>query len=78
VTVTAGSSAISQWSTSLTLPAGVSIGNLWSGTLSGSASPFTVTNAAYNGALGAGQSTTYGFTATGTAPSGEALSCSTS
>jgi|GEM_PF-1898153 len=78
VTVTAGSSAISNWSTSLTLPAGVSIGNLWSGTLSGSASPFTVTNAAWNGALAAGQSTTYGFTATGLAPSGETLPCSAS
>jgi len=46
--------------------------------LSGSASPYTVKDAGYNGALAAGQSTTYGFTATGSAPSNATLPCSTS
>jgi len=43
--------------------------------LAGSASPYEVQNAAFNGALAAGQSTTYGFTATGPAPSDETLTC---
>jgi len=58
---------------------GVTVSNLWSGTLSSSGSLFTVTNAASNGAVGSGQSTTYGFIGTGTAPTGTvAVACSAS
>jgi len=79
VTVKAGSAAISSWTTTFTLPAGSTISNLWSGTLSGSGSTFTVKNAAWNGSVAAGQSTTYGFIALGTAPPGAAaVSCTAS
>ena len=77
VTVKAGSAAIASWSTSFTMSA--TVANLWSGTLTSSGSSFTVKNAAWNGAVASGQSTTYGFVGTGTAPTGTvAVACSAS
>ncbi|WP_084622116.1 glycoside hydrolase family 6 protein [Demequina oxidasica] len=75
VKVTAGSASINTWSTTLTLPAGSSIGQLWSGNVSGTSSPYTVTNASWNGSLSAGQSMEYGFVGSGTAPAAGAVSC---
>ncbi|WP_125778103.1 endo-1,4-beta-xylanase [Antribacter gilvus] len=75
VVVTAGS-ARTGWTTSFTLPGGTSISQLWSGTLTSSGSTHTVRNVSWNGNLGAGQSTTYGFTGTGSAPSSATVSCS--
>jgi len=74
VTVTAGSSAITGWTVKWTLAGGQSISQLWNGTLATSGSNVTVTNAAYNGSLAAGASTTFGFTANGT-PSTPTLTC---
>jgi hypothetical protein len=79
VTVTNnGSSAISGWRTAFSLPSGSSISNLWNGTATTSGSSVTVTNAPYNGNVGAKGSTTYGFTGNGTAPSGVTPTCSAS
>jgi len=75
VTVKVGSSAISGWSVGMTLPSGVTVQSLWSGTASGSSGAVTVRNAAYNGALGAGASTTFGFVAAG-GTSGATVTCS--
>ena len=66
VTVTAGSSALSGWKVTMTLPSGVSIQSLWNGALSTGSGTATVTNAPYNGAVPAGTSTSYGFVAGGT------------
>jgi len=74
VNVTAGSSAINGWRVTMTLPSGASIGNMWSGTASGTSGTVTVTNAAYNGRLGAGQTTNFGFVGTGTG-AGATVSC---
>jgi hypothetical protein len=65
VTVQAGSGAITGWTVSMTLPSGVTLQSLWSGTATGSSGTVTVANAAYNGALGAGASTSFGFVASG-------------
>lgn len=79
VTVTAGSKPISGWKTSFTLPSGVGVQNGWSGTFSSSGQAVTVTNAAWNGSLGAGAGTDYGFIGTGTAPTGTTtVACSAS
>ncbi|GIH14322.1 hypothetical protein Raf01_24940 [Rugosimonospora africana] len=67
VTVKAGSSAINGWTVTWTLASGQGISQLWNGTLSTSGSAVTVKNVSYNGALGAGASTTFGFTGTGSA-----------
>ncbi|WP_349260737.1 cellulose binding domain-containing protein [Actinocrinis sp.] len=74
VTVTAGNTPINGWTVRWTLASGQSITQLWNGTLSTSGSSVTVTNASYNGALAAGASTTFGFTAAGS-PSNPRLTC---
>jgi hypothetical protein len=74
VTVTAGGSAINGWTVTWTLGSGQTITQIWNGTLTTSGSTATVKNVSYNGSLGAGTSTTFGFLANGTA-STPALSC---
>jgi endo-1,4-beta-xylanase len=74
-----GSSAISGWNVGLTLASGQTITSLWNGVNSGTSGAISVKNASYNGSLGAGGSTTFGFTANGngaTAPSN--ISCTSS
>ncbi|MEH1124061.1 glycosyl hydrolase family 95 catalytic domain-containing protein [Micromonospora sp. CPCC 206061] len=63
VTVTAGSSPIRGWTVSWTFPSGQIINQIWSGTHTQNGANVTVTNVAYNGALPAGGSTTFGFIA---------------
>ena len=67
VTVTAGSSAINGWTATWSLAAGQTISQLWSGTLTTSGSIATVRNVSWNGALGTGATTTFGFLANGSA-----------
>lgn len=74
VTVKAGAAAINGWTVTWTLASGQSLGQVWNGTLSTSGSVATVKNVSYNGALGAGASTTFGFISTGAA-STPALAC---
>lgn len=79
VTVQAGSSAISSWTVRWTNPAGQAVTQLWSGNHTASGSNSTVTNAPWNGALGANASTVFGFLASrsgATAPSVSNLTCS--
>jgi cellulase/cellobiase CelA1 len=74
LTVTAGGSALSGWRVAIALPSGSAYSNGWSAVFSGSGSSLQAGNASYNGSLGAGQSTSFGFQGTGTA-SGLTLSC---
>jgi arabinoxylan arabinofuranohydrolase len=67
VTVAAGASALTGWSVRWTLASGQTISQLWNGSLATSGSAVTVTNVSYNGALGAGATTTFGFIGSGTA-----------
>jgi len=60
VTVTA-TKAISGWNVVLTLPAGTAITSVWNATGSGT----SLSNAAWNGSLSAGQTTQFGFQGTG-------------
>jgi endoglucanase len=69
ISVTAGSSAINGWKLTVPLPAGVSIGQLWNGTLTTSGSTATVTNLSWNGTLAPGATAQVGFTANGSASS---------
>jgi chitin-binding protein len=61
VRVTAGAAAIRGWTVRWTFPNGQTIGNSWGATVTASGSAVTATNAAYNGSLSAGASTTFGF-----------------
>ena len=77
VDVTAGT-AISGWRTTVTLPAGGALSQLWSGAVTTAGQVLTVTNASWNGALGSGRSTTFGFLGTGTPPADGTLPCTAS
>jgi endo-1,4-beta-xylanase len=74
VTVTAGSTPLNGWRVSLNLPSGASIASMWSGTPSANSGNVTVSNASYNGNVGAGQTTTFGFQGTGSG-AGATVSC---
>jgi poly(3-hydroxybutyrate) depolymerase len=76
VTVTAGA-ALTGWRVGWTFPAGQSITQIWSGRNTGSASAPSVVNETYNGNLGAGTSTTFGFlgSGTGTGSTPSSLTC---
>ncbi|MFY1689155.1 carbohydrate-binding domain-containing protein [Plantactinospora sp. WMMB782] len=64
VRVTAGSSAIRGWRVTWTFGNGQTISQSWNATVSASGSAVTATNVAFNGSLGAGASTTFGFIGT--------------
>jgi mannan endo-1,4-beta-mannosidase len=59
--VTAGSAAISSWTTTWTFGNGQTITQIWNATATSSGSSVTARNVSYNGSLGAGASTTFGF-----------------
>ncbi|WFE26033.1 carbohydrate-binding domain-containing protein [Solwaraspora sp. WMMD791] len=64
VRVTAGSSAINGWRVTWTFANGQTISQSWNATINASGSAVTATNVSFNGALGAGASTTFGFLGT--------------
>jgi cellulase/cellobiase CelA1 len=65
VRVTAGSAPVTGWTVTITLPSGASVTNAWNSSRSGSTGTVQFTNVSYNGAIGAGQSTEFGFQGTG-------------
>ncbi|WP_430500795.1 cellulose binding domain-containing protein [Micromonospora trifolii] len=74
VSVTAGTTALTGWRVTLTLPSGVAVSSLWNGVSSGTSGTITVANQSYNGRLAAGQATSFGFQGTGSG-SGSTASC---
>jgi chitinase len=60
------SSAISSWNVQFDLPSGSSISSFWDAVVSRSGQHYTANNASWNGSLGAGTSTSFGFIVTGT------------
>lgn len=65
VRVTAGSSGTNGWAVTLTLPSGSSVTNTWNATASGSTGTIRFTNVSYNGQIGPGQTTEFGFQGVG-------------
>jgi mannan endo-1,4-beta-mannosidase len=61
VRVTAGSSAISGWTVTWSFPSGQTVTQSWNATVTSSGSNVTARNVSYNGNLGAGASTAFGF-----------------
>ncbi|MGC4893682.1 glycoside hydrolase family 6 protein [Micromonospora sp. DT31] len=68
VTVTAGSAAINGWTVTIALPGGAAVTGSWNTQASGTSGTIRFTNVGYNGQVGAGQSTNFGFQGTGTGP----------
>jgi hypothetical protein len=80
VAIKAGSSAVSTWKVTLTLPSGETVTSDYNGTSSQSGSTATLTPASYNGSIAAGQSVSVGIQGTWSgssyaAPTG--LTCTT-
>ncbi|WP_326551171.1 endo-1,4-beta-xylanase [Micromonospora sp. NBC_01813] len=65
VRVTAGSSAINGWRVRLTVPSGATVTGSWNANRSGNTGAVDWSNVDYNGRVSAGQSTEFGFQATG-------------
>jgi lysophospholipase L1-like esterase len=63
VAVTAGTAAIRSWRVAWTYANGQTITQLWSGAYTQTGGSVSVANMSYNGSLGAGATTTFGFTA---------------
>ena len=79
VRVTAGGSAISGWTVTLTFPNGQAITQAWNATVTTSGSTATARNVSYNGSLGAGGSTNFGFLGSWNGANGApTLSCTAS
>jgi len=66
VRVTAGASPVNGWSVTMALPSGASVTNAWNASRSGNSGTVQFSNVSYNGNIGAGQSTEFGFQGTGT------------
>ncbi|MGN9906699.1 cellulase family glycosylhydrolase [Phytohabitans sp. LJ34] len=64
VRVTAGSSAISGWTVTWTFPSGQTVNQAWNAQVTSSGSSVTARNMTYNGNLGAGATTAFGFIGT--------------
>lgn len=73
-----GPGPISGWTVTMTMPSGETITSLWNGTNTGTSGNVTVRNAPYNGTLGAGASTTFGFTVNGGSTAPGNVTCGTS
>lgn len=72
----AGTAALSGWTIRWTFTNGQSITQIWNGTLTQSGSAVTVKSLSYNGNLGAGATTTFGFLANWTTTNAlPALTC---
>jgi Glycosyl hydrolase family 62/Cellulose binding domain len=61
VSITNLGSPIGSWSLSWTFTAGQTVQQLWNGSYTQSGGNITVTNASYNGSIGTGASTSFGF-----------------
>ncbi|MCC8246307.1 cellulose binding domain-containing protein [Saccharothrix luteola] len=57
--------SLNGWTVRLTLPSGHTVNNLWGGVNTGTSGAVSVRNAPYNGSLGSGTSTTFGYVANG-------------
>ncbi|MGA4686917.1 cellulase family glycosylhydrolase [Micromonospora sp. AB353] len=64
VQVKAGGAAISGWTVTWTFANGQKVTQAWNATVGGSGTAVTARNLGYNGSLGAGASTTFGFLGT--------------
>jgi endoglucanase len=66
VNVTAGTTAITGWTVTMALPSGGVVTNTWNATAGGTTGTVKFANVSYDGSVGAGQTTNFGFQGTGT------------
>ncbi|MEU3454942.1 cellulose binding domain-containing protein [Micromonospora sp. NPDC006766] len=68
--------AIAGWQTDWTWPSGQALTAIWSAAATSTGGRVSAANAAYNGSLAAGASTTFGFLGAGAAPTDLPVTCS--
>jgi len=73
-----GSGTINGWTVRMTLAGGQTITQLWNGVNTGNSGSVSVKNAPYNGQLGGGGSTTFGYTGSGSPGTPTSVSCTSS
>jgi chitodextrinase len=73
-----GTQNVTGWTATWTLPAGTTFTQMWNGRPSISGTTATVRNESYNGNLGPGASTSFGFTASGSSAEPASVACSSS
>jgi hypothetical protein len=71
-----GTATITAWTVAWALASGSAITQLWNGRLTVASGAASVQNETHNGTLGAGATTTFGFTGTGPATVPPDVSCS--
>ncbi|MEW2380618.1 lytic polysaccharide monooxygenase [Micromonospora sp. NPDC047707] len=77
VTVTAGGSAVRGWSVSWTFANGQQVSQAWNATVTRTGDTVVARNVDYNGSLGAGASTTFGFIGSGNTSPIPVVACTT-
>ena len=70
-----GTGTLNGWTATWTNPSGVTITQLWNGTMTTSGSTVTVKNLSWNGTLGSGATTTFGFLGNGTSTTVPTVTC---
>jgi hypothetical protein len=75
VEITAGAAALRGWRVTWTYPNGQQVASAWGATVSASGSAVTATNAAYNGSVPAGATTSFGFIGSGAPGAAPAVTC---
>jgi chitin-binding protein len=75
VSVTAGGAPAAGWAVSWSNPAGTTVNNAWNSSVTTAGGTVTATNAAWNGNLPAGATTSFGFLGSGPPPAAPALTC---
>lgn len=65
-----GASPTSTWTATVTFPSGQTVSQVWNGTATTSGSTVTVKNVSWNGSLGIGASTSFGFLGSSTGTNG--------
>jgi hypothetical protein len=70
-----GTQALNGWTATWTVPGGVSFTQVWNGRGGISGTTATVRNETYNGNLGPGASTSFGFTASGNSAAPASVAC---
>lgn len=70
-----GSAALDGWDVSWSFAGSQTVSNAWNATVTQSGSAVTAVDTGYNAAIAPGGSTTFGFVATGSAPSSLSLTC---
>jgi cellulase/cellobiase CelA1 len=70
-----GSASIGSWTVNLTFPSGQTVTQAWNSTVSQSGAVASFKNAAWNGSVAGGQTTSFGFLGSGSSTPAPTATC---